>query len=245
MLKAIHKVASLPRRGIHAKPAKRNWSRKSKALGLVAGVVLAAGAAGAATNWIVGLNTGSSANAQGASIQNLTISDVTTGPTETNKLSPGGTGDITFTLSNPNPFPVTVTGIQLPEENLTTNDAVGFPTSAVNGTAISGCGATTSTVIWKNAVIASNVQQSFSTGTFPFAIAAGATNVTVTLTNDATMDSTAPLACAGTATGTAPNQTYGGAWFVMPSLFGVLATGGTFAGSPTPIASSGSVTTGY
>lgn len=228
-----------------------------KALGVAVGVVLAGVAAFAATNWVVGLAGGSNANGQGASISSLIIGDVVSAPTETNLLYPSasaaspGTGDVTFTLRNPNPFPVTVTGITIPVETLTTNDAVGYTTNSLS-TAISGCGATTSTVTWAGAPTSGNgTAETFTSGSRggetqvgAFAMAANAT-ITVTLTDDAAMDSTAPIACAGTSSGTAPNLTYVGAYFVMPSLVTMAATGGTYSGQPSIIANNGTVTTGY
>jgi len=238
-----------------ARPS-RSRSRKSKVIGTAVGALLAGGAAFAATNWVVGLASGSSANGQGASISNLVISDITSAPTETNKLYPSassaspGSGDVTFTLQNPNPFPVTVTGVTIPAESLTSNDAVGYTTSALSS-AIAGCGATTSTVTWTGASSSGTTAETFTSGTRggetqvgAFAITANAT-ITVTLTDDAAMDATAPLACAGTSSGTSPNLTYAGAYFVMPALTTIAATGGSYSGMPSITANGGSVTTGY
>ena len=147
----------------------KSSSRKLKALSAVSGAVLAAGTAYAATNWTVGLNGGSSANGQGAGIQALTISAISSpnAPTETDVLFPSasyvtgtsgctscgeyvaagtgvGDGDVTFKLTNPNPYPVTVTGFTLPAEtaNATTGSGTADAvgyTSNTVGTAISGC----------------------------------------------------------------------------------------------------------
>lgn len=226
------------------------WTRPAQLVGVAAGGVLASGVAFAATNWAVGLAAGSTASAQGASISNLTISKVTSVPAQTNQLFPGGSGDVQFKISNTNPFPVTVTGLTIPAESVTTNDALGY-SDATTGTAIAGCngsGATASTVMWKSAASGSTTNVTFTPGT-GFTLAAGSTGtptvVTVTLTADATMDSTAPLACAGTQSGTNPNFTYAGAYFVLPSLTSVAATGGVFGGQPTVILNGGSVTTSY
>lgn len=240
----------------------RGWSRGRTAIAACLGMVLAGGAAYAATNWSVGLASSSSANAQGSGISNLTISDITSAPGETNQLYPSGsdgpsgnngTGDITFKLTNPNPFPVTVTAITIPAETLTSNDAVGYTTNGLTTAIGTTCGATTSTVEWLNAPTSGSTSEPLTSGTRggetqvgPFAIAAGpSTSITVTLTDDAAMDSTAPLACAGTQSGTTPNFTYAGAYFVMPSLTTVTATGGTYSGQPSVIANGGTVTTGY
>lgn len=260
-------------RGLHTKRVHliKGRSRKFKVVAAIMGAVLAGGTAFAATSWTVGLAGSSSANAEGSSIGNLTISDMTSAPTETNQLYPSasyvsgtgetpGTGDVTFTLTNPNRFPVTVTGITIPEETINSasaNDAIGFSGSTVGsgGSAISGCAAsgstTSSDVTWTDALNTGTNAVSFTSGSRggetevgAFAIAASAT-ITVTLVDDAAMDSTAPLACAGTQSGSSPNYTYAGAYFVMPSLTTIAATGGTYSGSPTPTANGGSVITGY
>lgn len=72
-------------------------------------MALAGGAAYAATNWVVGLASNSTAEGQSATVQNLTITSVAT-PAPANQLYPGGVGDVVVTISNPNPYPVTVTG---------------------------------------------------------------------------------------------------------------------------------------
>lgn len=214
------------------------WPRYAVVMAGATGLVMTAGVADAATNWTVGLNPGSSANAEGAGIQNLTISAAATGPTLTNQLYPGGNGDVQFSLQNPNPFPVNVTAITIPAETLSNNDAVGYPTSNTGGTAISGCGATSSTVTWKG-FSGAPTSKTLSTGTGAFTIAANST-ITVLLLGDASMDTSAPLACAGTSSGSGQNLTYAGAYFVMPALTTVTATGGGTGG-----VSSGAVTTGY
>ncbi len=84
----------------------------------------------AATNWVVGLNGGSSGEGQSATITNVSISAVAS-PSATNLLYPGGTGDVVVTISNPNPYPVTITAIQLPTN---TTYAAGYTTSALTTT---------------------------------------------------------------------------------------------------------------
>ena len=78
---------------------------------------MAAGAY-AATNWVVGLNAGSSGEGQSATIANLTITAVAS-PAPGNLLYPGGTGDVVVTIANPNPYPVTITAVQLPANTMT------------------------------------------------------------------------------------------------------------------------------
>ena len=98
------------------------------------GVLLAGVGAYAATNWVVGLNAGSSGEGQSATISNLTITAVAS-PAATNLLYPGGTGDVVVTISNPNPYPVTITAVQLPTN---TTYATGYTTSALTTTQ-TGC----------------------------------------------------------------------------------------------------------
>jgi hypothetical protein len=175
-------------------------------------VLLAGGAAYAATSWVVGLGTGSNALSQSASVTNLTIAAVAT-PSPTNLLFPGGTGDVVATITNPNPFPVTITAVQLPAN---TSFAAGF-TSAALGTAQSGCSSTTSDVAWNYAASTSG---SSHTLTSALTVAANGT-LTVTLTNDAAMTAAAPVACEAT-------------FFSMPSLTGVTATGGAATATTSP-----------
>ena len=89
------------------------WARKTKVVTAIVGALLAGGSAYAATNWAVGLAGGSSGEAQSATVSNLTVAAVAT-PAAGNLLYPGGNGDVVLTISNPNPFPVTVTGVNLP-----------------------------------------------------------------------------------------------------------------------------------
>lgn len=231
-----------------ARRPRRRLLRVGTAVGVAIGLTAATGVALAATFWTVGINPGSSANAQGAAIQNLTISKITAAPTLTNQLSPGSSGDVQFTINNPNPFIVTVTAVTIPAESLTgttANNAAGYTTNAL-GTPISGCAADStggnspSTVTWKG-FSGTATSKTLSSA---FTIDKNAT-ITVTLTNVATMDATAPLACAGTSSGTPPNLTYAGAYFVMPALTTVTATGGIYAGQPATTANGGSVTTSY
>ena len=68
-------------------------SRRMKIVSAVIGVLLAGVGAYAATNWVVGLNAGSSGEGQSATISNLTVTAVAS-PAATNLLYPGGTGDV-------------------------------------------------------------------------------------------------------------------------------------------------------
>jgi hypothetical protein len=202
---AIRRVG---RRGAHRAPA----TLARRIVAAMAGMALVGGGAYAATNWVVGLNSGSAAEGQSATITNLTISAVAS-PSATNLLFPGGNGDVVATITNPNSFPVTITGVNLPTN---TTYAGGFTTSAL-GTAQTGCSSTTSDVLWN---YSSTTSGSVHTLTTPLTVAASG-SLTVTFTNDASMTTAAPAACAAT-------------YFSMPSLTGVVATGGTATATTSP-----------
>jgi hypothetical protein len=205
--------------GVFARPEKlhkqkvqkhnRFWTRRSTIVAAVVGALLAGGGAFAASSWVVSLNSGSSGESQSASVQNLTIAAVAT-PSASNLLYPGGTGDVVATITNPNPFPVTITAVQLP---VNTSYAAGYTTSALS-TAQTGCSSTTSDVTWNFATGTSGSSHSLTSA---LTVAASG-SLTITLTNDATMTASAPAACEAT-------------YFSMPSLTGVTATGG--AATPT------------
>lgn len=192
-------------------------SRKMKVVSAVFGTLLAGGTAMAATNWVVGLGTGSSGEAQSASVTNLTITAVAS-PAASNYLFPGGNGDVVISISNPNPFPVTITAIQLPTN---TSYATGYTTSALTTTQ-TGCLATTpSDVIWNYSTATSGSTHTLTT---PITVAAAsqANNpLAVTLTNDVSMTSAAPAACEAT-------------YFSMASLTAITATGGAATATTSP-----------
>ena len=195
----------------------RSASLASKVASATFGVVIAGGAAFAATNWVVGLNGGSSAEGQSATISNITVTAVAS-PAANNLLYPGGTGDAVVTISNPNPFPVTITAVQLPTN---TTYATGYTTSALTTTQTGCLAATPSGVTWNYATSTSGSSHTLTT---PLTVAAnGAANnpLTVTFTNDTTMANSAPAACAGT-------------YFSMPALTGVTATGGAATVTTSP-----------
>jgi hypothetical protein len=192
-------------------------TQKMKVVSVVLGIVFAGASAYAATNWVVGLNGGSSGEGQSATISNLTITAVAS-PSASNLLYPGGTGDVVVTISNPNPYPVTITGVQLPTNATYAN---GYTTSALS-TPQTGCiSSTPSGVIWN---YSSATSGSAHTLTTPLTVAAnGQANnpLTVTFTNDASMITTTPAACANT-------------YFSLPALTGVAATGGAATATTSP-----------
>jgi hypothetical protein len=136
----------------------------------------------------------------------------------TNQLYPGGTGDVVLTITNPNPYPVTLTGVSLPAN---TSFAGGFTTSALT-IAQSGCTMSTSDVAWNFATGTSGTAHTFTTA-LTVGPSGNANNpLTVTLTNDATMLAAAPTACENT-------------FFSMPSLTAVAATAGAASVTTSPI----------
>jgi hypothetical protein len=190
---------------------------KLKVVSVVLGIVLAGAGAYAATNWVVGLNGGSSGEGQSATISNLTITAVAS-PSASNLLYPGGNGDVVVTISNPNPYPVTITAVQLPTN---ATYATGYTTNALTTTQTGCLAATPSGVIWNFSTATTG---SAHTLTSPLTVAAsGQANnpLSVTLTNDASMATTAPAACAST-------------FFSLPALTGVAATGGAGTATTSP-----------
>jgi hypothetical protein len=191
-------------------------STRMKVLSAVAGIVLAGAGAYAATNWVVGLSAGSSGEGQSGTISNLSITAVAS-PAAGSLLYPGGTGDVVVTISNPNPYPVTITALQLPTN---TTYAAGYTNSALS-TAQTGCSSTTSDVIWNYSTGTSGSSHTLTT---PITVgASGQSNnpLAVTFTNDASMTAASPAVCANT-------------YFSLPSLTAVTATGGAATSTTTP-----------
>jgi hypothetical protein len=194
-----------------------NSLRLRRILAVVAGFLVTATVTYAATSWIIGLAGGSSGEGQSATIANLTISAVAS-PAATNLLYPGGNGDVVVTISNPNPYPVTITAVQLPT-NLTY--AAGFTTSAL-ATPQAGCLASTpSDVIWNFSTGSSGSSHNLTSGLTVAASGQANNPLAVTFTNDASMTTAAPLACANT-------------FFSMPSLTGITASGGAATATTSP-----------
>ncbi len=204
------------KRAAHTKRAFR-YTRRMKIVSAVCGILLAGVGAYAATNWIVGLNSGSSGEGQSASISNLTISAVAS-PSATNLMYPGGTGDVVVTISNPNPYPVTITAVQLPTN---ATYATGYTSSALTTTQTGCLAATPSQVTWNFSTATSGTSHTLTTALTVGASGQANNPLAVTLTNDASMGTTAPAACANT-------------YFSMPSLTGVTATGGAATSTTTP-----------
>jgi len=119
-----------------------------------------------------------------------------------------------MTIANPNPFPVTVTAVNLPTN---TTYATGYTTSALTTTQTGCLAATPSDVIWNYSSATSGTSHTFTSA---LTVAASGT-LTVTMTNDASMTPAVPAACVAT-------------YFSMPSLTGVTATGGAATATTSP-----------
>ncbi len=211
--------ASKTEQGVMASATGRRFSWLAKGVSIALGMVLAGVAAYAATNWIVGLSSNSSGEAQSATISNVTIRAVAS-PAVGTLLSPGGTGDVVVTISNANPYPVTITGVQLPTS---TTYATGYTTNALTTTQAGCVASSPSDVTWSFATTTSGSSHTLTTALTVAANGKANNPLTVTLTDDASMGLSAPLACANT-------------YFSMPSLTGITATGGgsgTATSSPT------------
>ena len=196
------------------------WSRQAKVVSAVCGCVLVAAGAYAATNWVVGLNAGSSGEGQSATIANLSITAVAS-PAPGNVLFPGGTGDVVVTIANTNSYPVTITAVNLPTS---TTQAGGFTTSALS-TPQTGCSTSTSGVTWNFATTTSGSSHTLPAGGVTVGASGAANNpLVVTLTGEALMSSASPAACANT-------------FFSMPALTGITATGGAATSTTSPATS--------
>lgn len=195
-----------------AKSRNRRMRRGTKILAALGGVVVAGGTAYAATSWVVGLSSGSSGAAQSSSVSNLSISAVAS-PAAGNLLYPGSAGDVIVNINNSNSFPVTITAVNLPASS---TYAAGYSNSALT-TAQTGCSSSTSNVAWSNAGATSGTAHTLAS---PLVVGANA-QLAVTLTNAASMTTSAPAACENT-------------YFSMPSLTGVAASAGGATATTSP-----------
>ena len=121
-------------------------------------------------------------------------------------------------IANPNPFPVTLTGVNLPSNQIYGGE---FTTNALS-TVQTGCTTSTGLVSW---YFAAGTSDSAHTLTAALTIgASGNANnpLTVTMTNDASMALTSPAACEAT-------------FFSMPSMTGIAASGGAATATVTPV----------
>ena len=200
-------------------PDEGNAGRRRMRLAIIIGALigfLMATDLAVASNWTAGLNSGSSALAQSTSVTNLTIAAVAS-PSPTNLLYPGGTGDVELTITNPNPFPVTITALNLPAN---TTYAAGYTNNTLT-TANLSCTGLTSVVYWNYATVTTGSSHTLTTALVVGASGAADNPLTVTLTNDAAMGSSSPAGCENT-------------YFSMPSLTGVTASAGGTPNTSSP-----------
>jgi len=190
-------------------------------LAVVVGALLAGGGIFAATNWMIQLNTGSSAEGQSGTVSNLTITAVAS-PAASNLLYPGGNGDVVVTISNPNPYPVTVTAVNLPTS---TTYATRYTTSALTAGQAGCIASTPSDVVWNYATTTSGSSHTLTSALTVAASGQANNSLTVTLSKDATMTAATPTACENT-------------YFSMPSLTCLTATGGAGSVTTSPAADS-------
>jgi hypothetical protein len=171
--------------------------------------MLAGAAAYGASSWVVGLQSApaSKAQAQAGSVANLTIT-ASASPAAVNTVYPGGYGDAVMSIVNSGTVPVTITALSLPANTVF---AAGYTTSALTTT-----NACTASATWRYSTATSGTSHTLTT---PLIVAPSSTLV-VTLTNNITMNTTAPAACASS-------------WFKMPAFTALTAT----AGGTTPTAS--------
>jgi hypothetical protein len=196
---------------------RRRWKRRTVLIVTIVSALFAGGLAVAASNWIVGLQSSSSGEAQSGTVANLTITAVAS-PAATNLLYPGGNGDVVVTISNPNPFPVSLSAVNLPTNLIY---ATGYTTSALTTTQTGCLAATPTGVTWNFSTGTSGSSHALTT-TLVIGASGNANNpLAVTFTNAASMAMTAPTACQST-------------FFSMPSLTGVTASAGGTPVSTTP-----------
>ena len=201
----------------HRLDRRRRRSRGAAFVCALAGALLVGVGVYAATNWVVGLSGGSSGEAQSADVANLAITAVAS-PAATNLLYPGGAGDVVVSISNPNPFPATITQVELPTN---TTYATGYTGSDLAATRAGCLDTTPSAVTWNFATGSSGSSHSLSSPLTVAASGAADNPLVVTFTDDAAMGASAPAACQNT-------------FFSMPSFTGITATGGAATPTPSP-----------
>ena len=182
----------------------------------IVGALLAGTGAYAATRWTTAGS--STAQTQSVTVSNLVISAVVS-PVATNVLYPGGSSDVVVTISNPNPYPVTITAVSLPTS---TTYATGYTTSSVTTTKAGCLSATPSDVAWNYSTSTSDSSHTLAKALTVAARGQVNDPLTVTFIGDASMTAASPAACEGT-------------YFSMPAMTGVVATNGaaTITTSPT------------
>jgi hypothetical protein len=182
----------------------------------VLGCLLTGSTAFAASSWIVGLNGGSSGQGQAATVANISIA-ATASPAPASQLYPGSTGDVVISITNSNPFPVTITAVNLPASS---SYAAGYTNSALTS-ASGSCTASTSLVAWTYATGISGSSHNLTTSLTVAASGQANNPLVVTLSGVATMGTSSPNGCAGL-------------YFSMPSFTGITATVGSGPATSSP-----------
>jgi hypothetical protein len=205
------------RHRLRAEAEDRRRSRRPTLVFFLVVALLGGGVAYGSSLWVVGLDGGSNGQAQSGTVSNLSISATAT-PAAGNLLYPGVSGDVVVTIANPNPFPVTVTAVDLPTN---ATYATGYTSSALSATQTGCLAATPSYVSWNYATGSSGSAHTLTTALTVGASGDANNPLTVTFTNDATMTTLSPAACENT-------------YFSMPSLTGIAAVADSVTPTITP-----------
>lgn len=142
------RVLPVPARLSQRRARRALRSAPAALLAALVGVLLAGGAS-YATSWISG-HTGRAAVAPlPAPVTNLTLRAVAAPtPFPASLLYPGASGDVSATITNPNPFPVTITAVNLASD---TTYAAGYTDPSLDTPRLDCSGATPSGVTWAHA----------------------------------------------------------------------------------------------
>lgn len=114
------------RTGRHAAPGARHVRRRTPVLTVVAAVVALLVGSGSAYAYWTTAGTGAGSAATGAA---LPVTLLTANAGVSTRLVPGGTADLSITVSNPNPWPVTITGVAQAAGSITVSGASGTCTT--------------------------------------------------------------------------------------------------------------------
>jgi len=188
------------RPAIHRHPGKRRGGQTRWGTGLVEVAVGAVSIAGLV--WAASAIPAAVIGASGHVGPGATLAITATRISGMRGIYPGGTGDVVVSIANRNDLAVRLTAVDLPSD---TTYATGFTTRA-RTVVRAGCTAATSEVIWNGSARAGAIAAPLAV---PMIIGAHHI-VTVTMTNGAYMQRTAPSACEAT-------------YFAMPKLIGIRA----------------------
>lgn|GEM_PF-6121561 len=137
------------------------------------------------------------------------------------RLFPHGAGDVVVTITNPDPFPVTISKVQLPPA---TRLATGYATAAMR-TPVPACGPSRagSDVSWRSSEATRRSTRALARPLVVAGKGAEGDPLTVTLVGAAVMGTTASPACEGV-------------YLMMPPLVGLSVSGGGAARASLPTA---------